>query len=169
MGLELGEDFDWDLPEVVIYPTGGGTGLVGMWKAFEELEEMGWVNSSRPRMVSVQTDGCTPIVDAMASGAERVTAANSDPTRAPGLRVANPYADRQILRALRESGGSAVAVSEDEIAASEAELAGAEGIFACPEGAATLAGLEKMVEAGDVEPDERVVLFNTGHGLKYLS
>ena len=169
MGLELGEDFDWDLPEVVIYPTGGGTGLVGMWKAFEELEEMGWVNSSRPRMVSVQTDGCTPIVDAMASGAERVTAAKSDPTRAPGLRVANPYADRQILRALRESGGSAVAVSEDEIAASEAELAGAEGIFACPEGAATLAGLEKMVEAGDVEPDERVVLFNTGHGLKYLS
>ena len=169
MGLELAEDFDWELPEVVIYPTGGGTGLVGMWKAFEELEGMGWVDSSRPRMVSVQSEGCAPIVDAMQSGAERVTAAKSDPTRAPGLRVANPYADRQILHALRESGGSAVAVSENQIAASEAELAGAEGIFACPEGAATLAGLEKLVEAGDIEPDDRVVLFNTGHGLKYLS
>jgi threonine synthase len=169
MGLELAEDFDWELPEVVIYPTGGGTGLVGMWKAFEELEEMGWVNSSRPRMVSVQSEGCTPIVDAMQSGAERVRAAKSDPTRAPGLRVANPYADRQILSALRESGGSAVAVSEDQIAASEAELAGAEGILACPEGAATLAGLEVLVDAGEIKPDDRVVLFNTGHGLKYLS
>ena len=153
---------------MVIYPTGGGTGLVGMWKAFEELEQMGWIDSSRPRMVSVQSEGCAPIVDAMRSGAERVTAANSDPTRAPGLRVANPYADRQILRALRESGGSAVAVSEQQIAASEAELAGAEGIFACPEGAATLAGLEMLAEAGEVEPDDRIVLFNTGHGLKYL-
>ncbi len=169
MGLELAEDFDWELPEVVIYPTGGGTGLVGMWKAFEELEQMGWIDSSRPRMVSVQSEGCAPIVDAMRSGAERVTAANSDPTRAPGLRVANPYADRQILRALRDSGGSAVAVSEQQIAASEAELASAEGIFACPEGAATLAGLGIMVEAGEVEPDDRIVLFNTGHGLKYLS
>jgi threonine synthase len=152
MGLELAEDFDWELPEVVIYPTGGGTGLVGMWKAFEELEEMGWIDSSRPRMVSVQSEGCAPIVDAMRSGAERVTAAKSDPTRA-----------------LRESGGSAVAVSDEQIAASEAELAGAEGIFACPEGAATLAGLEMLVEAGEVEPDDRIVLFNTGHGLKYLS
>ena len=120
-------------------------------------------------MVSVQSEGCAPIVDAMQSGAEVVTAANSDPTRAPGLRVANPYADRQILRALRESGGSAVAVSEEQIAASEAELASAEGIFACPEGAATLAGLEILVEAGEVEPDDRIVLINTGHGLKYLS
>jgi threonine synthase len=169
MGLELAEDFDWELPEVVIYPTGGGTGLVGMWKAFEELEEMGWIGSSRPRMVSVQSEGCAPIVEAMKSGADRVVAAKSDPTRAPGLRVANPYADRQILRALRESRGSAVAVSEDQIAASEAELAATEGIFACPEGAATLAGLEKLVETGEVEPDDRIVLFNTGNGLKYLS
>jgi len=169
MGLELAEDFEWELPEVVIYPTGGGTGLVGMWKAFEELEEMGWVTSSRPRMVSVQSEGCAPVVDAMQSGAARVVAVKSEPTRATGLRVANPYADRLILRALRESGGSAVSVSEDQIAASEAEMAGVEGIFACPEGAATLAGLEKLVDAGEIEPDERVVLFNTGHGLKYLS
>ena len=105
----------------------------------------------------------------MQSGADRAVAAKSDPTRAPGLRVAKPYADRLILRALRESGGAAVAVSEGQIAASETELAGAEGIFACPEGAATLAGLELLVEAGDIEPDDRVVLFNTGHGLKYLS
>ncbi|GMR10006.1 MAG: threonine synthase [Anaerolineae bacterium] len=169
MGLELAEDFEWELPEVVIYPTGGGTGLVGMWKAFDELEEMGWVGSSRPRMMSVQSEACAPIVDAMRSGADRVVAAKSVPTRAPGLRVAKPYADRLILRTLRESGGAAVAVSEGQIAASEAELAGAEGIFACPEGAATLAGLELLVEAGDIEPDDRVVLFNTGHGLKYLS
>ncbi|MFQ5922174.1 MAG: threonine synthase [Anaerolineales bacterium] len=169
MGLELAEDFEWELPEVVIYPTGGGTGLVGMWKAFEELEEIGWVDSSRPRMVGVQSEACTPIVDAMQSGADRAVAAKSNPTRAPGLRVAKPYADRLILRALRESGGAAVAVSEEQIAASEAELAAAEGIFACPEGAATLAGLELLVEAGDIEPDDRVVLFNTGHGLKYLS
>lgn len=169
MGLELADDFGWELPEVVIYPTGGGTGLVGMWKAFEELEELGWVDSRRPRMVSVQSEACAPIVDAMRSGADRVVAAKSDPTRAPGLRVAKPYADRLILRAIRESGGSAVAVSEEQIAASEAEMARAEGIFACPEGAATLAGLEKLVQAGEVEPDERVVLFNTGTGLKYLS
>ncbi|MCH8341956.1 MAG: threonine synthase [Chloroflexi bacterium] len=169
MGLELADDFGWELPEVVIYPTGGGTGLVGMWKAFEELEELGWVDSRRPRMVSVQSEACAPIVDAMRSGADRVVAAKSDPTRAPGLRVAKPYADRLILRAIRESGGSAVAVSEEQIAASEAELARAEGIFACPEGAATLAGLEKLVQSGEVEPDERVVLFNTGTGLKYLS
>ena len=169
MGLELADDFGWELPEVVIYPTGGGTGLVGMWKAFEELEELGWVDSRRPRMVSVQSEACAPIVDAMRSGADRVVAAKSNPTRAPGLRVAKPYADRLILRAIRESGGSAVAVSEGQIAASEAELARAEGIFACPEGAATLAGLEKLVQSGEVEPDERVVLFNTGTGLKYLS
>ncbi|MCH7610998.1 MAG: threonine synthase [Chloroflexi bacterium] len=169
MGLELADDFGWELPEVVIYPTGGGTGLVGMWKAFEELEELGWVDSRRPRMVSVQSEACAPIVDAMRSGADRVVAAKSNPTRAPGLRVAKPYADRLILRAIRESGGSAVAVSEEQIAASEAELARAEGIFACPEGAATLAGLEKLVQSGEVEPDERVVLFNTGTGLKYLS
>ena len=169
MGLELADDFGWELPEVVIYPTGGGTGLVGMWKAFEELEELGWVDSRRPRMVSVQSEACAPIVDAMRSGADRVVAAKSNPTRAPGLRVAKPYADRLILRAIRESGGSAVAVSEEQIAASEVELARAEGIFACPEGAATLAGLEKLVQSGEVEPDERVVLFNTGTGLKYLS
>lgn len=169
MGLELADDFGWELPEVVIYPTGGGTGLVGMWKAFEELEELGWIDSHRPRMVSVQSEACAPIVDAVRSGADRVVAAKSDPTRAPGLRVAKPYADRLILRTIRESGGSAVAVSEEQIAASEAEMATAEGIFACPEGAATLAGLEKLVQAGEVEPKERVVLFNTGTGLKYLS
>jgi threonine synthase len=169
MGLELAEHFDWELPEVVIYPTGGGTGLVGMWKAFEELEEMGWVQASRPRMVSVQSESCTPIVDAMQTDAERVVAGQSDPTRTPGLRVPTPYADRLILKTLRESGGSAVAVSEEQILNSEADLAGTEGVFACPEGAATLAGLEVLVEAGEIEPDDRVVLFNTGHGLKYLS
>ncbi len=169
MGLELAEHFDWELPEVVIYPTGGGTGLVGMWKAFEELERMGWIGPSRPRMVSVQSESCTPIVDAMREGAESVSARGSDPTRATGLRVATPYADRLILRTLRASNGTAVAVSEDQIKEAEKELGNSEGLFACPEGAATLAGLEEMVNAGEVEPDDRVVLFNTGHGLKYLS
>ena len=169
LGLELAQAFDWELPEVVIYPTGGGTGLVGMWKAFDELGQMGWIAEKRPRMVTVQSQGCAPIVEAMESGAERAKTEESAETRAPGLRVPNPYADRLILRALRESEGTAVAVSEDEIVASESELATAEGVFACPEGAASLAGLKLLVESGDIGPDDRVVLFNTGSGLKYLS
>jgi len=169
MGYELAEHFGWELPEVVIYPTGGGTGLVGMWKAFAELEALGWLASPRrPRMVSVQAEGCAPIVQAFAAGAPRATFFANAATLAAGLRVPGPFADQQILRALRESAGTAVAVSDAEIVAAQQQLAREEGVFAAPEGAATLAGLARLARDGWVRPDERVVLFNTGSGLKYL-
>ncbi|MCC6190439.1 MAG: threonine synthase [Anaerolineales bacterium] len=169
MGYELAEEFGWSLPDVIIYPTGGGTGLVGMWKAFAELAELGWlVDDRRPRMVSVQAAGCAPIVRAFDLGAERAEFFAGAATLAAGLRVPGPFADRLILRSLRESGGTAVAVGDDEILAAQRELAQAEGIFAAPEGAATLAGLRRLAAEGWVRPGERVVLFNTGAGLKYL-
>ena len=169
MGYELAEAFGWELPEVIVYPTGGGTGLVGMWKAFDELAQLGWLaNSARPRMVSVQAAGCEPITRAFAAGAERAEYFPNAATAAAGLRVPGPFADRLILRALRESHGMAVSVSEAEIAAAQRRLAETEGLFAAPEGAATLAGLERLAASGRVRPAERVVLFNTGTGLKYL-
>lgn len=168
MGLELAEHFGWSLPDVIIYPTGGGTGLVGMWKAFAELEALGWIGPRRPRMVSVQADGCAPVVRAFQSGAERAEMWQDAHTLASGLRVPAVFADRLILRALRESGGTAVAVSDEEITAAQQELAAAEGIFAAPEGAATLAGLKHLVKSGWVGAHESVVLFNTGSGLKYI-
>jgi threonine synthase len=168
LGFELAEALGWDLPEVIIYPTGGGTGLVGMWKAFDELEHLGWLGSRRPRMVCVQAAGCAPIVRAFEQGAERASYWDGAQTVAAGLRVPNAFADRLILRALRASKGTALAVSDEEILASQAELASLEGILAAPEGAATLAALVRLVDEGWISPDERVVLFITGGGLKYL-
>ena len=169
MGYELAEHFGWTLPEVVVYPTGGGTGLVGMWKAFAELATLGWLEGpQRPRLVSVQAEGCAPIVQAWAAGAQRATFFENAATVAAGLRVPGPFADRQILRALRDSGGTAVAVSDAEILEAQQQMATEEGLLAAPEGAATLAGLARLVGQGWVRPDERVVLFNTGSGLKYL-
>ncbi len=168
MGLELAEAFDWRLPDVILYPTGGGTGLVGMWKAFAELEELGWIGAQRPRMVSVQADGCAPIVRAFQEGKERAEAWQNAHTLASGLRVPAVFADRQVLRALRESDGTAVAVTDAEISAAQSELARKEGIFAAPEGAATLAGLRHLRDSGWIGPHESVVLFNTGSGLKYI-
>ncbi|HEY69526.1 MAG TPA: threonine synthase [Anaerolineae bacterium] len=169
MGFELVEALGWELPEVIIYPTGGGTGLVGMWKAFTELRELGWINQTRPRFVSVQPVGCAPVVRAMELGTERIAPWEHATTRAHGLRVPKPYADRLILQVLRESGGTAVAVEEQEIQSAQEDLAQREGILTCLEGAATLAGLRKLVRSGWVTGEERVVLFNTGSGLKYLS
>ena len=168
MGLELAESFGWDLPDVIIYPTGGGTGLVGMWKAFAELESLGWICTKRPRMVSVQADGCAPVVRAFQNGAERTATWQNAHTLAAELRVPNPFADRLILRSLRESGGTALAVSDTQILEAQSEMAQTEGLLACPEGAATLAGLRHLVGNGWVQPDETVVLLNTGTGLKYL-
>ena len=169
MGYELAEHFGWALPEVVVYPTGGGTGLVGMWKAFAELAGLGWLQRPRlPRMVSVQAEGCAPIVRAFGAGAPRAAFFENAATLAAGLRVPGPFADQQILRALRESWGTAVAVSDTEILDAQHQMAVEEGLFAAPEGAATLAGLARLVAQGWVRPDERVVLFNTGSGLKYL-
>jgi len=169
MGYELAEQFGWTLPDVILYPTGGGTGLIGMWKAFEELAELGWLETAdRPRMVSVQAEGCAPIVRAFEAGAARADFFDNAATIAAGLRVPGPFADRLILRAIRDSGGTAVAVSDAEIRAAQRRLATTEGLFAAPEGAATLAALERLVRDGWVAPDERIVLFNTGLGLKYL-
>ncbi len=169
MGYELAETFDWDLPEVIVYPTGGGTGLVGMWKAFKEMEALGWLESSaRPRMVAVQAEGCAPVIRAFHSGAAACEFWEGAQTLASGLRVPKSFADREILRDLRESGGTAVAVSDEEILQAQRRLAQAEGIFAAPEGAATLAAAIRLAESGWLQPGERVVLFNTGTGLKYL-
>jgi threonine synthase len=167
MGLEVAEQLDWKLPDVIIYPTGGGTGIIGMWKVFDELEEMGWIGSERPRMVSVQAEGCSPIVKAYREEkAESEFFVNAH-TVAAGLRVPKALGDYLILKAVRESKGTAVAVTDDELLADVRLISRLEGIFACPEGAATISALRKMVEAGEVDRDERVVLFNTGSGLKY--
>lgn len=168
MGYELAEQFGWDLPDVVVYPTGGGTGLIGMWKAFEELEELGLIPSGRrPRMVSVQAEGCAPIVKAFHEGRRSARRWEDPATYASGLRVPAAVGDYLILGALRESGGTAVAVSEQAMAAGQLDLARTEGVFAAPEGGATLAALRRLVDDGAVGADERVVLFNTGSGLKY--
>jgi threonine synthase len=169
MGYELAEAFDWTLPDVIVYPTGGGTGLVGMWKAFAELDALGWLrNSKRPRMVAVQADGCAPVVRAFEQGAEFCDFWTHAHTLASGLRVPKSFADALILEDLRDSHGTAVAVSDEEILDAQRTLGRREGIFAAPEGAATLAGLRKLIAQKWVQPDERIVLFNTGSGLKYL-
>jgi len=169
MGYELAEAFDWTLPDVILYPTGGGTGLVGMWKAFAELEELGWLKEAhRPRMVSVQAAGCAPVVRAFESGALFCDFWTNASTVASGLRVPKSFADSIILQDIRDSHGTAVSVSDEELLASQHELGRAEGIFAAPEGAATLAALKKLIQQKWVDPQERIVLFNTGSGLKYI-
>lgn len=167
MGYELWEQFGGSLPELVFYPTGGGTGLVGMWKAFAELEEMGLCDSRRPRLVAVQAEGCAPIVRAFAQGKERAEPWEDAHTIAPGVRVPRPFADDLILQSLRGSGGTAVAVSDDEIRAAITEVIRGEGLDVAPEGAATWAALRKLHDAGEVDADERIVLFNCGTGLKH--
>jgi len=168
MAYELFEQFNGKLPDVIIYPTGGGTGLVGMWKSFAEMEAMGWIDARRPRMVTVQAAGCAPIVRAFERGTPRAEFWENAETIAAGLRVPGAVGDALMLRALRESKGTAVAVSEDEILDGVKQLARNEGIFASPEGGAALAGLRQLAERGWVKPEERVVLFNTGSALKYL-
>ncbi len=169
MGYELAESLDWTLPDVIIYPAGGGTGLVGMWKAFAELETLGWLkDTKRPRMVAVQAKGCAPIVKAFKEGASFCDFWLNAHTIASGLRVPKSFADHLILQDLYESNGKAVAVSDEAIISAQNELGKSEGIFAAPEGAATLAGLHKLIHEGWIDPNERVVLFNTGSGLKYL-
>ena len=168
LGYELAEQFNWELPDVIIYPTGGGTGLIGMWKAFAEMEEMGWIDSRRPRMVTVQASGCAPIVNAFETGKRFADEFADAATVASGLRVPKAIGDFLIIDALRESGGTAVAVTDEELIAATKEIGAAEGIFCAPEGAACLPALRKLLAADLVKPDERVVLFNTGAGVKYL-
>jgi threonine synthase len=167
LGLELAEQMQWTLPDVVVYPTGGGTGLVGMWKAFDEMEQLGWIGSRRPRMVTVQADGCAPIVRAFHQGAERATLWENASTFALGLRVPGALGDFLMLRALRESGGTAVSVSDRAMAQAGVEVARREGFFFSPEGAATWAAAQALREAGALHEGESVVLFNTGGWYKY--
>jgi threonine synthase len=167
MGYELAEQMGWRLPDVVIYPTGGGTGLVGMWKAFQEMEQMGWIGADRPRMVVVQAEGCAPMVRAFEQGQEFAAPWSGAATVADGLRVPSAVGDFLILRALRESGGTALAVSDGEMMNAVALLGHSQGIFACPEGGAPLAAFRHLRRRGWIGDEERVVLFNTGSGLKY--
>ncbi len=168
MGYELAEQFDWELPDVIVYPTGGGTGIVGMWKAFDEMEEMGWIGDKHPKMVCVQSEGCAPIVRAFQEGVNHATPWENPSTIAAGIRVPAAIGDYLILEAIRESGGTALTVSDSEMMESLKEIASLEGIFTCPEGAATLAGLEKLLADDILSPDETIVLMNTGSGLKYM-
>lgn len=168
LGYELAEQLDWQLPDVIIYPTGGGTGLIGMWKAFDEMQQMGWIDSKRPRMVTVQAAGCAPIVRAFEEGKRFAEEFPNAATTASGLRVPKAIGDFLILDAIRESGGTAIAVTDEELIAATAEIGADEGVFCAPEGAACLPALRKLIEQDLVNKNERVVLFNTGAGVKYL-
>lgn len=168
LGYELAEQCDWRLPDVIIYPTGGGTGLIGMWKAFDEMEQLGWIGPERPRMVTVQASGCAPIVRAFDEGKRFADEFPNAATVASGLRVPRAIGDFLILDALRESGGTAVAVTDAELIAAVAEIGALEGVFCAPEGATCVPALRKLIADGAVKPEERVVLFNTGAGVKYL-
>jgi threonine synthase len=168
MGYEIVEQLKFNLPDVIIYPTGGGTGLIGMWKAFQEMEELGWIGSKRPRMVSVQASGCAPIVRAFNAGQESAEPWQNAQTIASGLRVPVAVADFLMLRALRESGGTALSVSDDAMLAEIPRVGRAEGIFFCPEGAACVAALRCLAQNGWIKPNDEIVIFNTASGLKYL-
>jgi threonine synthase len=168
MGYEIAEQLDWELPDVIIYPTGGGTGLIGMWKAFDEMEELGWIGSKRPRMVSVQASGCAPIVRAFEQGKEKAEPWVNARTVASGLRVPVAVADFLMLRALRESNGTALSVDDAEMLAEIPRIGRAEGVFFCPEAAACVVALRRLRQQHWIKPDDTVVIFNTASGLKYL-
>jgi len=167
LGYEIAEQMGWELPDVILYPTGGGTGLVGMAKAFRELAELHWTTGRLPRLVSVQVSGCAPVVQAFERGAPRAEPWPEPRTLASGLRVPSPFADTLILEALRATHGAAVAVSEEEMLDGMLELAEREGCYACPEGGATVAALRRLLASGEVGREERVVVFDTGSGLQY--
>ncbi len=167
MGLELAEQFKWELPDVIFYPTGGGTGLIGMWKAFEELEAIGWIGKKRPKMIAVQADGCAPIVKAFQEGKEHAPVWENATTAAAGIRVPVAVGDFLILRAVRESGGFAVSVSEEDIFETRDDAAKRDGVLLCPEGAATLVAYELALKDGLVKKTETAILYNCATGLKY--
>ena len=168
MGYELAEQFDWALPDVILYPTGGGTGLIGMWKAFDEMEQMGWIGSERPRMVSVQSETCAPIVRAFEQGERFAAEFENAATVASGLRVPKCIGDFLILDAIRASCGTAITVTDEELIAAVKEIGALTGIFTAPEGAACLPALRKLIDQNLVYENESVVIFNTGSGIKYL-
>lgn len=167
MGYELAEQLNWQLPDAIVYPTGGGTGLIGMWKAFDEMEQLGWITSRRPKMISVQASGCAPMVEVFNTGNTGIEIKNAH-TLAAGLRVPRAIGDFIMLDILKTSKGVALSVSDQELIAGAKEIGHLEGVFAAPEGGATLAALDKLLTNGTIQPNETVVLFNTGSGIKYL-
>jgi len=168
LGYELAEQLDWQLPDVILYPTGGGTGLIGMWKAFDEMETMGWIGAKRPRMFSVQASGCAPIVRAFAEGATNAAEFPNAHTCASGLRVPKAIGDFIMLKILRESQGGAVAVDDEAMIRTTREVGAKEGIFVAPEGAACFVALRSLCAAGEITAEDQIVIFNTGSGIKYL-
>jgi threonine synthase len=167
MGYEVAEQMDWELPDAIFYPTGGGVGLIGMWKAFAEMEKLGWIGGRRPKMVAVQAEGCQPVVRAYQEKQQRSTFFEGAHTVAAGLRVPKPLGDFLVLQGVRESGGTAIAVSDDEMLEAGVQLASDEGIYAAPEGAACVAAARKLIADGFLKSTDRIVLYNTGSGLKY--
>ncbi len=167
MGYEVAEQMDWELPDAIFYPTGGGVGMIGMWKAFDEMEKLGWIGSRRPKMIAVQAEGCAPVVRAFLENETRSRFFEGAHTLAAGLRVPKPLGDFLVLEAVRSSGGTAIAVSDEEMLDAGEELASSEGIFAAPEGAACVAALRKLLADEFLKPADRIVLYNTGSGLKY--
>lgn len=168
MGYEIAEQFNWNLPDVILYPTGGGTGLIGMWKAFHEMIELGWIEEKLPRMYAVQAENCRPVVDVFEGKIDSVKGYRGRATLANGLAVPNPFAEKLIMETLYESGGAALAVTDKEIKDAMIEMAEKEGMLICPEGAALLPALRRLVRAGTIDRDERVLLLNTGSAYKYL-
>jgi threonine synthase len=168
MGYELAEQLGWELPDAIFYPTGGGVGMIGMWKAFDEMQALGWIGPARPKMIAVQAEGCQPVVRAFQEGEARSRFWDGAATVAAGLRVPKPLGDFLVLNAVRESGGTAVAVSDEALIDAGIQLAGEEGIFVAPEGAACVVAAEKLLRDGFLKSDDRIVIYNTGSGLKYL-
>jgi threonine synthase len=168
LGYELAEQMDWHLPDVILYPTGGGTGLIGMWKAFDEMETLGWIGRRRPRMFSVQATGCAPIVRAFENADSTAAEFPNAHTCASGLRVPKAIGDFLILKILRQSNGGAVAVDDEEMLRVTREVGSSEGLFVAPEGAACFAALKSLLSSGKIASTDRVVIFNTGSGIKYL-
>jgi threonine synthase len=168
MGYEVAEQLNWELPDAIFYPTGGGVGLIGMWKAFDEMEQLGWIGKKRPRMISVQASGCAPVAKAWDEKRQVAEMWHNAHTMAAGLRVPKPYADYIILDILKKSSGAAIAVSDEQMLDAVQEWASKEGVFAAPEGAASLAAYKILLEEKFLKPSEKVVLFNTGSGLKYI-
>jgi threonine synthase len=168
MGYEVAEQFRWELPDAILYPAGGGVGLIGMWKAFAEMEELGWTGKKRPKMIAVQADGCAPVVRAFERGDAKTEFWRDAATVASGLRVPKPLGDALMLEAIRSSGGTAVAVSDEDMLDAGVRLAAEEGIFAAPEGAACIAAVKRLLSDGFLEAGARTVIYNTGSGLKYL-
>jgi threonine synthase len=167
MGYEVAEQMGWELPDAIFYPTGGGVGMIGMWKAFDEMEKLGWIGSRRPKMIAVQAEGCQPVVRAFQAGEERSRFYENAHTVAAGLRVPKPLGDFLVLQAVRESGGTAMAVSDEELLRAGVQLAADEGIYPAPEGAACVAAAAQLLASGFLKRTDRTVLYNTGTGLKY--